>query len=100
VLLDRDSAPFPTQRVDLVASDKARADALWQSTVEARYNGSFVARPNFPSTVEAASPAFRTACFDAAGIARGLIHIGDPEDVKFVRSIIAGRRWDAPCGMI
>jgi len=40
---------------------------------------------------------WRARCLagQAIDLPRDWIHVGDPEDIKFVRSLFADRRWDA-----
>jgi LacI family transcriptional regulator len=103
VLLDRDSTLFPLRsEFDLVASDNNAGGQL--ATEHLLKLGcqrlAFVARPNFPATVEARISGVRdTVLRRRLELPDDWIHIGDPEDAKFVRSVVAGRRWDAVvCG--
>jgi len=99
VLLDRDLVPFPQRsRFDLVASDNiAGGSLLAEHLLKLGCRRlAFAAWPGFPSTVQA-----RIAGVREALVRQGIeappdwIHIGNVEDVKFVRSLTGGRRWDA-----
>jgi DNA-binding LacI/PurR family transcriptional regulator len=103
VLLDRDTTAFPQRsEFDLIASDNnAGGRLLTEHLLKLGCQRlAFVARANFPSTVEARISGVRDALLrHHQELPEDWIHIGDPEDMKFVRSIIAGRRWDAlVCG--
>lgn len=99
VLLDRDVRPFPRRSTfDLVGIDNVAGGCLIAEhliKLGAR-RLAFVARPNSAPTVNARMAGVREAL-----IAGGLeippdwIQLGDPEEARFVRSLIAGRRWDA-----
>jgi LacI family transcriptional regulator len=99
VLLDRDSTPFPQRsEFDLVASDNSAGGRLLAEHLVklACRRLAFVARPNFPSTVETRISGVRdTLLRHELELPPDWIRIGDPEDLKFVRSLTAGRRWDA-----
>jgi len=99
VLLDRDSTPFPQRsEFDLVASDNSAVGHLLAEHLLKLgcQRLAFVARPNFPSTVETRISGVRDALLrHQLELPAGWIQIGEPDDVKFVRSLTAGRRWDA-----
>ena len=99
VLLDRDSTPFPQRsEFDLVTSDNSAGGRLLAEHLLKLgcQRLAFVARPNFPSTVEERISGVRdTLLRNQMELPPDWIQIGDPEDVKFVRSLAAGRRWDA-----
>jgi len=99
VLLDRDSTPFPQRsEFDLVASDNSAGGHLVAEHLLKLgcQRLAFVARSNFPSTVETRISGVRdTLLRHQLELPPDWIRIGDPEDAKFVRSLTAGRRWDA-----
>ncbi len=99
VLLDRDTTPFPQRsEFDLVASDNSAGGRLLAEHLLKLgcQRLAFVARPGFPSTVEIRLSGLRdTLLRHRLDLPADWIRIGDPEDVKFVRSLTAGRRWDA-----
>ena len=99
VLLDRDSTPFPQRsEFDLVASDNSAGGHLVAEHLLKLgcRRLAFVARSNFPSTVETRISGVRdTLLRHQLELPPDWIRIGDPEDAKFVRSLTAGRRWDA-----
>lgn len=98
VLLDRDLVPFPHRSdFDLVAVDNVAGGCLMAEhllKLGAR-RLAFVMMPQAPPTVAA-----RVAGVREALVGRRLelpadwVHVGDPEDLKFVRGLIGGRRWD------
>jgi LacI family transcriptional regulator len=99
VLLDRDFKPFPRRsNFDLISVDNVAAGCLLAEHLLKLGSRriAFVAMPDIPPTVEA-----RIAGVREALVRQGLelppdwVHTGDPDDVKFVRSLSAGRRWDA-----
>ncbi len=99
VLLDRDCTLFPRRsEFDLVASDNAAGGRLMAEHLLKLgcQRLAFVARPGFPSTVEARISGVRDALLRHRQELPGdWLKVGDPEDAKFVRSLTAGRRWDA-----
>jgi DNA-binding LacI/PurR family transcriptional regulator len=103
ILLDRDLVPFPHRsNLDLVAIDNLAAGCF---LAEHLYKlgcrrFAFLAIPNFPPTVDARIVGVReTLVRRGVELPPDWIHIGNPEDLKFLRSLIAGGRWDAViCG--
>lgn len=99
VLLDRDLVPYPNRsRFDLVGIDNIAAGyMLAEHLLKLGCKRiAFVARPLSAPTVDARIDGVRTALdqhkLEHAG---RWIHFGDPQDNKFVRSLTAGRQWDA-----
>lgn len=99
VLIDRDLGPFPKRSdFDLVGLDNMAAGYLLAEHFLKLGCGrlAFVARPNSASTVDARIAGVREALARrGVEIPRDWIRIGDPRDTRFVRSLLAGRRWDA-----
>lgn len=99
VLIDRDLGPFPKRSdFDLVGLDNMAAGYLLAEHFLKLGCGrlAFVARPNSASTVDARIAGVREALSRrAVEIPRDWIRIGDPRDTRFVRSLLAGGRWDA-----
>jgi LacI family transcriptional regulator len=103
VLLDRDLVPFPMRsNFDLVASDNLAGGCL---LAEHLYKLgcrrlAFVAMLPYPPTIEARIAGVREALVrHQLELPPDWIHVGNPEEAKFVRSLIGGRRWDAVvCG--
>lgn len=99
VLIDRDLGPFPKRsEFDLVGLDNMAAGYLLAEHFLKLGCGriAFVARPHSASTVDARIAGVREA-FARHGIDLSLpwTHVGDPTDRRFVRKLMAGRRWDA-----
>ena len=99
ILLDRDLAPFPQRSdFDLVGLDNVAggyliAEHLIKLGCE---RVAFVSRPMSAPTVDARIAGVREAIVrHGLELARDWVQIGDPEDLKFVRRLAAGRRWDA-----
>ena len=99
ILLDRDLGQFPKRSdFDLVGIDNMAAGFLLaEHLIKLGCERlAFVARPNSASTVDARIAGARAAIGN-----RGLeadprwVHLGDPTDVRFVRRLMAGKRWDA-----
>ena len=103
VLLDRDQVPFPLRsNFDLVGVNNLSGGYLLaEHLIKLGCRRlAFAAMPHYPPTVEARIAGVREA------LARhqlesppDWIHVGEPGDLKFVRSLSGGRRWDAiVCG--
>ncbi|MEP6672779.1 MAG: GntR family transcriptional regulator, partial [Chthoniobacter sp.] len=99
VLLDRDVLPFPNRSdFDLVGVDNiAGGYLLAEHLIKLGCKRlAFVARPHSAPTVEARIAGAREALVrHHCEVPRNWVHSGDPEDARFVRSLIAGRQWDA-----
>jgi LacI family transcriptional regulator len=99
VLLDRDVASFPTRSdFDLVGIDNvAGGYLLAEHLIKLGCKRlAFVARPHSAPTVEARIAGAREALVRyRCETPRNWVHTGDPGDPKFVRSLVAGRQWDA-----
>lgn len=99
VLLDRDVRPFPRRsNFDLVGIDNVAGGCLIAEhliKLGAR-RLAFVARPHSAPTINARMAGVREA-LTASGLEMppDWIQLGDPEEARFVRSLIAGGRWDA-----
>jgi LacI family transcriptional regulator len=98
-LLDRDIVPFPDRsNVDLIASDNLAGGCMLAEhlfKLGCRHLA-FVARPCYPPTVEARIAGVREALVrHHLELPADWIHVGEPEDLKFVRGLTGGRRWDA-----
>ncbi len=99
VLIDRDLGPFPKRSdFDLVGLDNMAAGYLLAEHFLKlgceRF--AFIARPNSASTVDARFVGARTAITSlASGGTQDRVYLGDPNDVRFVRTLMAGNRWDA-----
>jgi len=99
ILIDRDLGPFPKRSdFDLVGLDNMAAGYLLAEHFLKLgcERLAFVARPHSASTVDARIAGVREA------LARqriepppDWINLGDPADPRFVRSLMAGRRWEA-----
>lgn len=99
VLLDRDLMPFPqSSQFDVVGLDNVAAGYLLAEHLVKLgcQRIAFVMRPLSAPTVDRRFAGAREA------LARHKIEChadwlqtGDPQDAKFVRSLLAGRRWDA-----
>ena len=99
VLLDRDLTDFPGRSdFDLVGIDNMTsgymiAEHLIKLGCKKLY---FVARPLSAATVDARIAGVREALVrHRIEPATGWVHFGDPADLKFTRSLIAGRQADA-----
>lgn len=98
ILVDRDLGPFPKRSdFDLVGLDNMAAGFLlaehFLKLGAERF--AFVARPNSASTVDARIAGARAAIANhGLELPANWINLGDPADVKFVRRLMAGRRWD------
>lgn len=99
VLLDRDLRPFPNRSdfdlvgIDNVAAGFLLAEHLLRLGCERLC---FVARPLSAPTVDARIAGVREALVRRhIELAPGWVRLGDPADLKFVRSITAGRQIDA-----
>jgi DNA-binding LacI/PurR family transcriptional regulator len=99
VLLDRDFAPFPYRsNFDLVGLDNFAAGYLAADHLIKLgcHRLAFAARPLSAATVDARITGVREALTrHRLEIPPNWVHIGDPQDTKFVRSLMAGRSWDA-----
>lgn len=99
VLLDRDLLPFPHRsNLDLVAIDNLAAGCLLAEHLFKLgcRRLAFMAVPHFPPTVDARIAGVREALVrHQLELRPDWIQVGDPEDVKFVRSLVGGRHWDA-----
>ena len=99
VLLDRDIVPFPQRtNLDLVAIDNIAAGCLLADHLFKLgcRRIAFLTWANAAPTVDARITGVRdTLLRHDVELARDWIQIGDAEDPKFVRSLVAGRRWDA-----
>ena len=98
VLLDRDLVPFPRRsNFDLVGIDNLAGGCLLAEhliKLGCRHIA-FVARPHSAPTINARIAGAREALTgQKLDLAPNWIQVGDPEDVKFVRSLAAGRLWD------
>jgi len=98
VLLDRDVVPFPHRtNFDLVSIDNIAGGCLVSEHLVKLgcRRVAFVRRPHSPPTVDARIAGVRDALErHQLELPRDWVHVGDPEDLKFVRSLTAGRRWD------
>jgi DNA-binding LacI/PurR family transcriptional regulator len=99
VLLDRDLLPFPqSSHFDVVGLDNVAAGYLLaQHLIKLGCKQiAFVVRPLSAPTVERRYAGVREAM---AGhnieLAPDWLQVGDPQDSKFVTSLMAGKRWDA-----
>lgn len=99
VMLDRDLAPFPhSSAFDLVGLDNVAAGYLLaEHLVKLGYQRIvFVARPLSAPTVERRFAGMREALLcHKIEFSPDWMQIGDPQDLKFVHSLLAGHRWDA-----
>lgn len=99
ILIDRDLGPFPKRSdFDLVGLDNMAAGFLLAEHFLKlgceRF--AFVARPNSASTVDARIAGARAAIANQGlELPPNWVNLGDPTDARFVRSLLAGRRWDA-----
>jgi LacI family transcriptional regulator len=98
VLLDRDLGPFPKRSdFDLVGIDNMAAGyRLAEHVLKLGCERvAFVARPHSAPTVDARIHGVRAALANhRVEPEPRWVHLGDPNDVRFVRRIMAGRRWD------
>lgn len=98
VLLDRDLGPFPKRSdFDLVGIDNMAAGyRLAEHVLKLGCERvAFVARPHSAPTVDARIHGVRAALANHRVEADPRwVHLGDPNDVRFVRRLMAGRRWD------
>ncbi len=98
ILIDRDLGPFPKRSdFDLVGLDNMAAGFLLAEHFLKlgceRF--AFVARPNSASTVDARIAGARAAiATEGRELSPQWVNLGDPADAKFVRKLMAGRRWD------
>jgi LacI family transcriptional regulator len=99
VLLDRDLGPFPQRsNFDLVSLDNVAAGyVLAEHLIKLGCKRiAFVARPLSAPTVNARIAGVREAFaryhLDPPA---NWVRVGDPNDLKFVRSLLAGKMWDA-----
>jgi DNA-binding LacI/PurR family transcriptional regulator len=98
ILLDRDLLPFPRRsNFDLVGIDNLAGGCLLADHLIKlgcrRF--AFAAEPNSAPTINARIAGVREALVEhRLEVQPDWIHIGNPEDLKFVRSLIGGRRWD------
>lgn len=98
ILIDRDLGPFPKRSdFDLVGLDNMAAGFLLAEhflKLGCERFG-FVARPNSASTVDARIAGARAAvASQGRELSPQWVNLGDPTDPKFVRGLMAGRRWD------
>jgi LacI family transcriptional regulator len=99
VLLDRDLLPFPRRsNFDLVGIDNLAGGCLLAEHLIKLGSRrlAFVAQPHMAPTINARIAGVREA-LAAHHLEDGpdWVKIGNPEELKFVRSLIGGRRWDA-----
>lgn len=99
VMLDRDVVPYPHRTgFDLVSMDNVAggcilAEHLFKLGCR---RVAFLTRPHSAPTVDARITGVRDALLrHRIELPRDWLHVGDPEDLKLVRSLSAGRRWDA-----
>lgn len=99
VLVDRDLGPFPKRSdFDLVGLDNmAAGHLLAEHFLKLGCERiAFVARPHSASTVDARIAGVREALARRGmELARDWVRIGEPTEARFVRGLVAGRRWDA-----
>lgn len=99
ILLDRDLEPFPHRSdFDLVGTDNiAGGCRLAEHLIKLGCQRiAFVAKPNPASSVNGRIAGVREALTShKLEPPPDWIHLGNPEDLKFVRSLTAGQRWDA-----
>lgn len=103
VLLDRDQVAFPLRStLDLVGiNNLAGGYLLAEHLIKLGCRRfAFVAIEHYPPTIEARMAGVREALVrHRLESPPDWIHVGNPEDIKFVRSLTSGRRWDAiVCG--
>ena len=98
ILIDRDLGMFPKRSdFDLVGLDNMAAGFLLAEHFLRlgceRF--AFVARPNSASTVDARIAGARAAIANQGlELPPNWVNLGDPTDVRFVRRLVAGRRWE------
>lgn len=99
MLLDRDLTPFPLRSgMDLVATDNVAGGFLAAEHVIKLgcRRVAFLARPLHAPTIDARIAGAREALLrNGVPLADDWVRIGDPEDMAFVRTAIAGRGWEA-----
>jgi LacI family transcriptional regulator len=99
VLIDRDLGPFPKRSdFDLVGLDNmAAGHLLAEHFLKLGCERiAFVAHPDSASTVDARIAGVREALARrGVELPRDWVQIGSPSDLRFVRSLMAGRRWEA-----
>ena len=99
VLLDRDLGPFPTRSdYDLVGVDNfAGGYRLAEHLIKLGARQiAYVVRPMTASTVDARIAGARIAMLNhGLEVPASFTQSGDPTDLKFVRSVVRGRRLDA-----
>jgi LacI family transcriptional regulator len=99
VLLDRDLSTFPERsNFDLVGIDNFAAGfVLAEHLIKLGCERiAFVTRAGSASTVDSRIAGVREALLRRrVEQRRDWLLVGDPEETKFVRSLTAGRRWDA-----
>lgn len=99
VLLDRDFTPFPYRsNFDLVGLDNVAAGFLLAEHLIKLgvHRIAFIARPLSAATVDARIAGIREALTrHRVEPPPNWVQTGDPQDIKFVRSLLAGRMWDA-----
>jgi LacI family transcriptional regulator len=102
VLLDRDLAPFPHGgHFDVIGLDNVAAGYLIAEHLIKLgcQRVAFVTRPLSAPTVERRIAGAREALDNhKIELAPNWVQTGDPQDEKFVRSLMAGKRWDAFIG--
>lgn len=99
ILIDRDLGPFPKRSdFDLVGLDNMAAGFLLaEHFLKLGCSRiAFVARPNSASTVDARIAGAQAAIANRhLELSRRWVNLGDPTDTRFVRSLMAGRHWEA-----
>jgi LacI family transcriptional regulator len=99
VLLDRDLSPFPqNSRFDVIGLDNVAAGyILAEHLIKLGCQRlAFLMRPLSAPTVERRYAGVREALArHKLEVFPDWLHIGNPQDEKFVCSLMAGRRWDA-----
>lgn len=99
VLLDRDLAPFPHRSAfDLVGLDNVAAGYLLAEHLIKLGNRRivFVARPLSAPTVDRRFAGMRESLLShRIEFSHDWQQTGDPQDPRFVHSLMAGKRWDA-----
>jgi LacI family transcriptional regulator len=99
VLLDRSIAPFPQRsNFDLVSTDNfAGGYLLAEHLIKLGLQRiAFCTRPFSASTVEARKAGVLSALFShKIPLSPNFLYAGDPAELKFVRSIVAGKSHDA-----
>ena len=99
VLLDRDLLPFPDRSdFDLIGIDNVAGGCLLaEHLIKLGCKRiAFVGRRHAAPTIDARIAGVREAFIrNRLGPEADWVQLGDPEDLKFVRTLSAGRRWDA-----